>query len=126
MRPPALIPAAIFCLLGGANAWGAACTDVKPDASGQIVVRAHVPPVLPLCYAFAPPAGQKATIDITEGDTMGFGLEMMTADGATRALGDNHHSTSFVTEAGTYHVLAGPANLHGDPTHEFTLTITLK
>ncbi len=104
----------------------APCVVEKPDATGKIVITAHVPSVLPVCYAFVPAAGQQATIGITEGDTMGFGLEEINADGSTRALGDNHHSTSFTTDAQTYHVLAGPASAKADISHEFTLTISLK
>ena len=126
MKTRILIVTGVLSLFASLNASAASCTDVKPDASGQIIIHEHVPQALPLCYAFRPPAGQQAKIEITTDDSMGFGLEAVAADGSVRAEGDNHHSHAFTTDAVTYHVYAGPASLHGDTSHEFTLMITLK
>lgn len=119
-----VVASLVLAAPGAASA--AECPAIALDGAGSAVVRAHIPDRVPLCYAFAGVAGQRATVAVTDADSMVFGVERVEPDGTASILADGRRSFAFTAEARTYRVLVGAAVPHGDTSREFALTVTLK
>lgn len=117
---------ASFVLAAPGAVFAADCAAVGLDGAGRGVVRAHIPDRVPLCYAFAGRAGARATVEVSDADSMVFGVERVEPDGTASILADGRKSFAFSTEARTYRVLVGAAVAHGDTSREFALTVTLR